>query len=65
MSFYRRLPVVNPRPLGNDDDKEQESYEQMLARSCRRCSVKMTYVEAIGNYICPFCGWQPLLKKKK
>jgi len=41
-----------------------ESYEQLLERSCSRCSIVMTFVKAIGNYKCLRCGWEPIKKEK-
>jgi hypothetical protein len=72
MSFYRRLPAVNPKPVGgNSNYYDNETYEQKLARSCKRCGlIGLVYVETlngkpINNLMCPSCGWQPLLKKKE
>jgi hypothetical protein len=73
MSFYRRRPAVNPNPVGggNSNYYDNETYEEKLARSCRRCGlVGLVYVETlngkpINNLMCPSCGWQPIIKKEK
>jgi len=61
MTFYRRRPAVNPKPLGFGDDSE--SYQQILATTCSRCSIRMTYIEKIKNYKCLTCGFEPMKKE--
>jgi hypothetical protein len=53
-----RLPAVNPKPVGGGGE-EQDSYEQLLGRSCPRCYIVMSYVKATGNYKCLSCGYEP------
>jgi hypothetical protein len=52
---YRR-PAVNYIP---DRGGYEETYEQMLAKSCKWCSIKMVYRKDIDNLFCCYCGWQP------
>jgi hypothetical protein len=42
-----------------------ETYEEMLAKSCEYCSIKMIFREEIDNYFCCYCGWQPLKNEEK
>jgi hypothetical protein len=42
-----------------------ETYEEMLAKSCKYCSIKMIFREDLDNYFCCYCGWQPPLKKEE
>lgn len=52
---YRRS-AVNYIP---DHSSYEETYEQILAKSCRWCSIKMVYRKDIDNLFCCYCGWQP------
>lgn len=36
-----------------------ESYEELLAKSCKWCSIKMVWRDDIENYFCCYCAWQP------
>jgi hypothetical protein len=58
---YRR-PAVNYIP--DRSSSHEETYEQMLAKSCKWCSIKMVWRDDIENYFCCYCGWQPLKEKK-
>jgi len=42
-----------------------ETYEELLAKSCRWCSIKMVWRDDIENYFCCYCGWQPTPKQQK
>lgn len=62
MVFIKR--GVNYIPdRGNIHD--DETYEEMLAKSCKYCSIRMIFREDIDNYFCCYCGWQPSKKQEK
>ena len=42
-----------------------ETYEEILAKSCRYCSIRMIFSEDIDNYFCCYCGWQPSKEQEK
>jgi hypothetical protein len=54
-----RRPAVNPNPVGGSGE-EQDSYEQLLGRSCPGCYIVMSYVKAVDNYKCLSCGYEPV-----
>jgi hypothetical protein len=59
---YRR-PAVNYIP--DRSSSYEETYEQMLAKSCKWCSIKMVYRKDIDNLFCCCCGWQPPKSKSE
>jgi hypothetical protein len=64
---YRR-PAVNYIP--DYSDYYKESLEELVAKFCGRCSIRLGYVQnfdrkIINNFMCPTCGWQPLKKKRR
>jgi hypothetical protein len=63
-----RRPVVNPKPLGGNDDFDltKQPYENLMQQSCKRCfAIPLIWREDLENYFCCQCGWEPIKRDRK
>jgi predicted RNA-binding Zn-ribbon protein involved in translation (DUF1610 family) len=58
-----RRPAVNPHPVGSSDDIVASSANN--GELCRRCGVRLAFIEEIEVLLCPECGRVKKVQKQE